>query len=114
MEKVDLTYLKSMSADSNELLLEMIDIFKSQVPEFVEEFNRHLNNKEWIALGQISHKAKSSAAIVGLNILAEDLKVLELDTKDAKNVSAYADRVEHINATFIDAVVQLDKIVTTL
>lgn len=80
----DLTYLKSMSAGSNELIKEMIEIFSVQVPEFIEELRQHLEKKEFMRLGAVAHKAKSSVSIMGMDELAKDLKTLELLAKEGK------------------------------
>ena len=114
MEKVDLTYIKSISADNKELLIEMIDIFKSQVTEFIDEINKCLQGNDWMALSRIAHKAKSSATIVGLDDLSKNLKSLELDAKEEKGTYTYKDRVDYINTSFLDAVAQLNIIIKTL
>ncbi|TSA37737.1 MAG: Hpt domain-containing protein [Porphyromonadaceae bacterium] len=77
----DLTYLESMSPDSNELILEMLQIFIDQLPEFTEGLTEHLKNRDYMALGALAHKAKSSVAVMGMDSLAADLKTLEISAK---------------------------------
>ena len=68
--KIDLTYLKNMSAGNRDLVLEMIEIFKNQIDEFTNGMDEHYSKKEYELLGRLAHKAKSSISIMGLNDLA--------------------------------------------
>jgi HPt (histidine-containing phosphotransfer) domain-containing protein len=85
----DLTYLESMSMGTNELIVEMIQIFVDQLPEFTEGLTAHLKNGDYIALGALAHKAKSSVAVMGMDSLATDLKTLELSAKAGKDQEIY-------------------------
>lgn len=85
----DLTYLESMSIGTNELIVEMIQLFIDQLPEFNEGLAAHLNNKDYPALGALAHKAKSSVAIMGMDSLAADLKTLEINAKAGKDPELY-------------------------
>lgn len=85
----DLTYLESMSMGSNELIVEMIQLFIDQLPEFTEGLVAHLTNSDYPALGALAHKAKSSVAVMGMNALAADLKTLELSAKAGNDISQY-------------------------
>lgn len=85
----DLTYLESMSMGSNELIIEMVQIFIDQLPEFTEGLTAHLQNGDFMALGALAHKAKSSVAVMGMESLATDLKTLELSAKAGKDQELY-------------------------
>ena len=82
--KTDLSYLKSMSGDNQELIHEMIEIFTSQVEEFMVEMQDLLDDDDYEALGKLAHKAKSSVAIMGMNNLAKKLKELESLTQNGQ------------------------------
>ena len=86
---VDLSYLNEMSEGDSTLIKEMIDIFFSQVDEFIELMNNYLDKKEYENLGKIAHKAKSSIAIMGMNELANDLKTLEIIAKNGEKIEQY-------------------------
>jgi HPt (histidine-containing phosphotransfer) domain-containing protein len=85
----DLTYLESMSMGSNDLIVEMIQIFIDQLPEFTEGLTAHLKNGDLLALGALAHKAKSSVAVMGMGSLTSDLKTLELAAKAGKDPEMY-------------------------
>jgi HPt (histidine-containing phosphotransfer) domain-containing protein len=85
----DLTYLESMSMGSNELIIEMIQLFIDQLPEFTEGLTEHLKNGDYMALGALAHKAKSSVAVMGMESLATDLKTLEISAKSGVDTDQY-------------------------
>ena len=115
MEKiVDLTYLNSMADGSTEVIIEMIGLFKQQIPEFTGEMETHLKNEDWLALSKIAHKAKSSITIMGMNDLADELKRLELLAKEAKNIEDYPAVIEKFKTDCQRAVRELDEEVENL
>ncbi len=86
---IDLSYLKEMSEGNVELMIEMIGIFKEQVLEFSNDMDRLLEKKEYVELGKLAHKAKSSISIMGMGPLAKKLKEFELLAKSHQDIEVY-------------------------
>ncbi|RLD64635.1 MAG: hypothetical protein DRJ01_00065 [Bacteroidetes bacterium] len=86
---VNLEYLNSVAENDNKIILEFIDIFKSQIPEFIEDLNSAYNDKDWQTLGAVAHRVKSSVAMLGISKLALDMKKLEICAKEAKEIEKY-------------------------
>ena len=114
MEKIDLTYMKSLAGDDDDLIKELIEIFKSQVPEFVEEMNKHYNNKDWENLSQIAHKAKSSLDVMGLSETQAKLKELELMAKEGETPEKYKDIIVLFEETCKQAITDADEILENM
>lgn len=108
--KIDLTYLKNMSAGNKDLVLEMIGIFKDQVEEFGSEMDRLLASEEYENLGRLAHKAKSSISIMGLNDLAVELKSFENLAKSGEKTDTYPDFIERFKQETADAVAELEEV----
>lgn len=108
--KIDLSYLESMSAGDNKLIKEMIDIFKEQVPEFISEMKLAIKNNDSKAMASIAHKAKSSAAIIGITELAEFLKTLEKIASNNERTKEYPEFLNYFETTSKAAIKQLNKI----
>jgi HPt (histidine-containing phosphotransfer) domain-containing protein len=108
--KLDLSYLENMSAGDNNLIKEMIEIFKEQVPEFIAEMNNSIKNNDSKALASIAHKAKSSVAIMGITNLAEELKVLENIASNNERSNEYPVFVDSFITTVNEAVLLLNNI----
>ena len=107
MEIVDLTYIREMAGDSQDIIKEMINIFLDQLPEFLEEMNGCHSREDWHNLGMIAHKAKSSVAIMGMHKEADDLKTLELLAKDGKNTEKYFPIIQSFEESCSKAVEEL-------
>ncbi len=105
--KTDLSYLKSMSGDNQELIYEMIGIFTEQVDEISSEMQRLLNEKEYESLGKLAHKAKSSVAIMGMDLLSGKLKELELLTRNCQHPERYQDYIDLFKSDCSEAVKEL-------
>jgi HPt (histidine-containing phosphotransfer) domain-containing protein len=105
--KTDLTYLKNMSGGAFEIMKEMIDLFIEQVAEISEEMNAAYDRKDWIILGKLAHKAKSSVSIMGMDGLAVSLKNLELSAAEGKDIESYKAIIDKFMGECSEAVVEL-------
>lgn len=111
---IDLTYLLDIAGDNKSIIKEMITIFVSQVPEFIEEMNSCYKKNDWYNLSMIAHKAKSSVAIMGMNSQANALKDLELLAKDQKNIDKYEGIINQFTADCKIAVTELESVKSKL
>jgi HPt (histidine-containing phosphotransfer) domain-containing protein len=112
--KTDLTYLRNMSGGNQDLIIEMIGIFKSQVVEFAQSMDEYYKNKEYELLGRLAHKAKSSISIMGLNELAVDLKNFENLAKLGEEVEKYPLYIKKFKEETHEAIEELDEVVKNL
>ncbi len=86
---IDLTYLNEISDGSSELIHDLIDLFFVQIPEYQTSLNDLYHKKDWYNIGRIAHKAKSAILMVGMKDLAGELKKLEENAKEEKNIHEY-------------------------
>ena len=93
LKYVNLDYLKSMAGDNQDLIVEMVEIFVDQIPEFNEIFESLYEKEDWYNLGMQAHKAKSSVAIMGMDDLAAMLKEFELLAKEGRSPEKYAEYI---------------------
>lgn len=105
---IDLTYLKSVSDGNNDLIIELIEIFKSQIPEFNSYFDEYYNTKQWYQLGLVAHKAKSSVSVMGMSNLSKTLKKFELEAKNEENIENYSKYINDFKLQTQYAIVELD------
>ncbi|MDE5422175.1 Hpt domain-containing protein [Ancylomarina sp. DW003] len=83
---IDLSYLKEMSGNNKEIMIEMVEIFIEQTPEFTQGISNYFENKQWTELGAIAHKAKSSVRIMGMSELGDCLEKIEHYSKGNQKV----------------------------
>jgi HPt (histidine-containing phosphotransfer) domain-containing protein len=82
-------YLDSIANGDNELIREIVDMFRDQSAEIYIEMKALLDKKEYPALGLLAHKAKSSVAIMGMADLASLLKTFELNARESIDSNYY-------------------------
>lgn len=114
MMKVDLSYLKNMSGNNKDLILEMIGIFIDQVNEFNRDMDLLYENKEYEKLGKLAHKAKSSISIMGLSGLSDDLKTLETLAKSGEKPEMYKPLINKFRKETNEAVEELNQVTNNL
>ena len=94
MSIINVAYIEEICGGSKEIIIEMVDIFRQQVPEFLDEMTALHNDKQYYELGLLAHKAKSSVAIMGMEDLAVKLKELELKAKASEEIESYPSYLE--------------------
>ncbi len=86
---IDLSYLNEISDGSNDLINDLVDLFFKQIPEYQIALNNFYVKKDWDNLSRIAHKAKSAILMVGMKDLANELRKLEENAKEGKNINEY-------------------------
>ncbi|OFX47881.1 MAG: hypothetical protein A2046_02910 [Bacteroidetes bacterium GWA2_30_7] len=94
---INLSYLNEVAEGNKDLIIELIEIYKSQIPEFIELFNTYLNSSNWYQIGLVAHKAKSSVAVIGMKKLAEDLNKLETLSKNSEHTELYKNYIDEFS-----------------
>jgi HPt (histidine-containing phosphotransfer) domain-containing protein len=111
---INMDYLEMVAGGDPELLKELIGMFRDQVAEFNSEMNLLLREKNYYALGNLAHKAKSSVAIMGMDSLANMLKNFELQAKDGKYIDKYESYISRFMNDTRSALAELDMLINNL
>lgn len=82
---IDLTYLDEISGGDKDFILEIVHLFKEQMPESIEEMKAHLEKNDNVKIGEVAHKAKPSAIYIGNKTLEQRLRELQ-DLKEGNNI----------------------------
>ncbi len=65
---INMEYLDSVSGGDTSIINEIVVLFKEQSVEIYDEMKSLLESKNYISLGLLAHKAKSSVAIMGMTV----------------------------------------------
>jgi len=103
----DLSYLQQMTGNEREVIKEMIELFLNQLTEMRVDIELLVNSKNWFELSRLAHKIKSSALVMGIGQMSEDMKELELLAKEGKNTEKYPDYIARFNSVADLAEVEL-------
>jgi HPt (histidine-containing phosphotransfer) domain-containing protein len=93
----DLKYLQQMTGNDSAMMKEMIELFLHQLTEMQADIELLVENKNWLELSRLAHKIKSSALVMGIEQMADDMKELELLAKESKNIEKYPDYIARFN-----------------
>lgn len=107
---VNLDVLKEISEGSNDLMRDLIFLFISQIPVFIEQLDYYNKNEDYISLGKLAHKIKSSVSMMGISELSSDMKKLEQLAQAKKDTKKYPEYIERFKRISTEAVSELNDI----
>jgi len=111
---INLDYLNEMSDGSKDLVRDLINMFIKQVPVFSEQLDVCYKNGDYISLGKLAHKIKSSVAMMGIMELTSDMKTLEMIAKEGIDVEKYPVYISKFKVISSEAVNELNNILIKL
>ncbi len=111
---IDLAVLEEMTDGSEDLLLDMIDIFIIQASAFTKEMEEAYNSGDYAKLGAIAHKAKSSVATMGITSIVGRMKEFEMLAKSGEHPEQYHEHLMVFKNTCIEAIKELQEIKSNL
>jgi HPt (histidine-containing phosphotransfer) domain-containing protein len=111
---INTEYIESVSGGDHEIIRELVKMFGEQMAEISFEMKSLLNKKEYLTLGSLAHKAKSSVAIMGMNDLAALLKKFELQTKENQDPDNYEMYISRFEQDTRGAVIELEEYIKNL
>jgi len=95
----DLRYLEEVASGDAAFVREMAETFFRQIPDFVQNMQRFLANREYGLLAKEAHTAKSSVLLFGLTPLADRLKELQLLAEKSEQVERYPEIIGEFETT---------------
>lgn len=108
-EPLDLTYLKDMSGDSAEFIIEMLDLFKAQTPTYVADLGKALADEDWARASSCAHKIKPTFAYVGREDAKDHMQMMERNARELTNIEGLPKAFEELNAFVAVLYRQLDE-----
>jgi HPt (histidine-containing phosphotransfer) domain-containing protein len=100
VEKItDLSYLEEIAAGDQSFIIDIIDTFIRQVPDFIKNMKRYLQERDFSRLAKEAHTAKSSVILFGLNHLAGRLKEFQSLADKMENIAAYENYIQEFEDT---------------
>jgi HPt (histidine-containing phosphotransfer) domain-containing protein len=74
---IDLSYLQEVASDNSDFMIEMIDIFLAQTPEYVSILSDAIDKQNWDKIAEMAHKIKPTLAFMGANEAKETMASIE-------------------------------------
>lgn len=108
-EPLDLSYLRDMSGDSAEFIIEMIDMFKLQTPLYISDLGQAIADEDWPRASNCAHKIKPTFAYVGREDARDHMQMMENNARDLKNIEELPLAFQQISAFVDHLYIQLDE-----
>jgi HPt (histidine-containing phosphotransfer) domain-containing protein len=102
---LDLSYLRDMSGDNAEFIIEMIEMFKQQTPLYIADLQKALSEKDWAKVSSCAHKIKPTFSYVGREDAKEHMQLMEHNARDLTNL----DELPRYLSEIQDFIIILDK-----
>lgn len=94
---LDLSYLKDMSGDSAEFMIEMIDMFKQQTPVYMADLEQAVRDEDWAKASGFAHKIKPTFVYVGREDAKDHMQMIEHCARDLKDVNQIPSLFNEVN-----------------
>jgi HPt (histidine-containing phosphotransfer) domain-containing protein len=112
--EIDLSYLRAIASDSNEFMIEMIDLFLGQTPEYFNQLQAATEKEDWMEVANLAHKIKPTLAFMGLTVAREDIEEIEKKARSQENVEEIPFQFERMRAACETLFVKLKAVRTQL
>jgi HPt (histidine-containing phosphotransfer) domain-containing protein len=95
---LDLSYLRDMSGNSAEFMIEMIDMFKQQTPLYISELEQALAQEDWPKVSSCAHKIKPTFAYVGRDDAKNHMQMIEQNARELNHLEALPQAFQELTA----------------
>lgn len=85
-EPLDLSYLRDMSGDSAEFMLEMLDAFQMQTPIYMDDLEKAILAENWKATSECAHKMKPTFYYIGREDVRDHMQEIERNARELKEI----------------------------
>ncbi|MEE1944798.1 Hpt domain-containing protein [Pedobacter sp. KR3-3] len=85
-EPLDLSYLREMSGNSAEFIIEMLDAFKKQTPVYLAELEKAVFDADWKKASECAHKMKPTFYYVGREDVRDHMQDIERNARELVDI----------------------------
>lgn len=96
--QIDLTYLNEIAGGDAEFMIDMIDIFIEQTPEYTNQIIAAISAKDWKTVGDVAHKIKPTLAFMGVNQAKEQMASIESRARTESDLDTIAEDFAEVKA----------------
>jgi HPt (histidine-containing phosphotransfer) domain-containing protein len=83
---LDLAYLREMSDNSIDFMIEILDAFKEQTPIYMESLEKAVLDSDWKSVSECAHKIKPTFFYIGHPVARDFMQEMESNARDLKNI----------------------------
>jgi PAS domain S-box-containing protein len=114
VKMINLKILKVASLDSNEFILEILNMLSEEIPLSIQKAENHLMNGEYLNFSNEIHKLKSSLLTLGLEIVRKDLNFMEEFSKKNKKIQEISILFDNLKVTWSKVFPEIEELKKTV
>jgi hypothetical protein len=103
----DLTMIQSVSAGDEAFIKKMIRLFIQTVPQNVQELVDFAAQGNWEHVSKMAHKLKSTVDSMGIRSIHDQIRAVEMYSKNRDQLNLLPDMVKHVESVITDCITQL-------
>jgi HPt (histidine-containing phosphotransfer) domain-containing protein len=88
----------------------MVEIMKAETPDELSRLTDHLTDENWEGVRALSHKLKSTAQFLGLREIHEELRQMEVNAKERRDLNRMPETLDKISLALNSAIGSLNEI----
>lgn len=100
--------------DAEEFILQVINIFLETVPQNTSALRKACAEKNWDQVYFFAHKIKANVALLGIDSIVEEVRIVERCAKDNHDLDIIPAKVCFIDETVQKAAEQMSSFIATL
>jgi HPt (histidine-containing phosphotransfer) domain-containing protein len=106
---IDLSYLQELASDNKEFMIEMIEIFLLQTPNYVTVLEEGVVSKNFKTIADSSHKIKPTLTFMGVDSAKETITNIESWARNEENYERILSDFNSLKETFKTIYIKLEE-----
>jgi CheY-like chemotaxis protein len=92
----DLSMVRAVSGGDESFIKKMVQLFIETVPPGLTDLQDAMGKQEWIRVGKIAHKLKSTIDSMGITVIKDEIRLIETNGKNEKDTDILPPLVKHV------------------
>ncbi|MFA6275295.1 MAG: Hpt domain-containing protein [Pedobacter sp.] len=107
-QPLNLSYLRDMSGDSADFMIEMLDVFKKQTPLYLADLEKAIEAEDWKTTSECAHKMKPTFYYVGREDVRDHIQEIERNARELKEIENIPTAFQEVKDFMVVLYKQLD------
>lgn len=105
--ELDLSYLQGVASGSTEFMIDLIELFLTQIPDYFEQLDRYIKDENWADAAEMAHKIKPSLTFMGVKSAMEAMAEIENNARNLEKLDSIAAEFKPLKEMSVELFVKL-------
>jgi HPt (histidine-containing phosphotransfer) domain-containing protein len=103
----NLAMVESVSGGDKEFIKKMVALFIETIPQDVQQMNKCAVTQDWVQVGKIAHKLKSTIDTMAIKSIQQDIRFVETNAKQQTSLELLPSLIDKITQVINICISQL-------